>query len=623
MKRYVSVLVCLCLLFAACLPQTVFGAEEEPAKIGNLKPWGNPEVADPDAIRIYWGMDSISAKQEYRISWKKAEENTWNSVDIQEAKQEKDGSKSYLITGLAQNQKYDITVETVLRNEKGEKVYSQPIVLQGYTYVQAPKYEAYSATSDGSYIESVWNVYEKNGILKVYRADKKDGEYVLVGQTDGREDLVHTNFKYTTGKVVFRDETVKPGKTYYYKAESQVSLDDGTVLQAESPKSYQLTSRKKPYGDYKIELLNKKGTYAKTLTWKITADKANYLTNLVKKDVSILAKSSKTGKTSYKKPAKVQWSADGKTWRNMKSTLAIYQGKTVYLRVKLNNKMWIRKDGADVLKLGLRYYYYDRMGRDHWLDLRVDMNNKIKLESANEGDDPGYIDDNHGPGEAENWENIYKMFHSHGVAYEGDLTVKATENGSAVLNWRLCPMAEGYILRYGRTEEEAQKAQPILLPANQFGYEVKDLERGQAYYFIMTEKYRDEETGKLEEDEREYGTTLLPTEGWQMVGRTYHGHLKNDLHGNVHNDDETAVILVWDRCSEAEGYKVYYGTSEEEAKAGVPIVIDEKWTENCVIKNLKKGKTYYFFVSEITKDEKGTLHEDYRPHGKLAITIPA
>ena len=630
MKRSVSLLICFCMLFAMGLPQTqtALAAEDtDTAPTAYLTSWGNPEPAGDSAIRIFWGMDSVTADREYRIAWKKAGEEAWKTVEITGAKQEEDGSKSYCITGLEKNQKYDITVEAILRNEKGEKVYSKPLALQGYTCVQAPKYASYSATSDGSYIESVWNVYEKNGTVKFYRADERNGEYILVGETDGREDLTHTNYKYKTGKIVFRDENVMPGRTYYYKAVSQVKADNGTVMESESSKPSQLTSRKKPYGDYEVKLLNKKGTYAKTLTWKITADDANYLTNFVKKDIRVLAKSSKTGKVSYKKPVKVQWSTDGKHWKNARPLNDIYQGRTIYLRVTLSKKMWIRRDGKDMLQAGIRYYYYDKRGsefiREHSLVLRADMNSRVELESASEEDDPGYTGDDHGPGEAENWEIWYKMFHNHGVAYEGDLTVKATADQSAVLNWRLCPMAEGYLLRYGRTEEEAEKAEPILLPANQTGYEVKGLERGKDYYFSLTEKYRDEETGQVKEEEREYGTAALPAEGWDTVGRTYHGHLRNNLCGNVVEGDATSVILGWDRCSRAEGYKVYYGTSEEAAKSAAPVVIDEKWTENCVIKNLKKGETYYFFLAEITKDENGTLHEDYRLHGKLAVTIPA
>lgn len=625
MRKKISVLLCLLLLFTAIMPQTAFAgisasSGDDRAQNYSLKVCGGPEAASESSIRVYWA-DLDSPSQEYRMSWKRDGESKWNTADVK-AEEGENGLRSYLLTGLAADTQYDITVATISLNAKGEKVCGRALELKGQTYVTTPEYENYSATSDGTYLESVWNVFEKNAVLKVYRADSRDGEYKLVGQEDGREDLAHSNFKDGAGKVIFRDETVEPGKTYYYKAVSEVTLSDGKILRGESSRAYQLTSRLKPYGDYTIRQLNQKGTYARNLTWKITSSPANYKTRFVKKEITLAVRSSKTGKIDYVKPASVQYSYNGRNYYNMKSTLMLKPGKTIYLRLNMKNRTWIRKDGAGYLKAGLRYYYNDKEGSraftEHWLDARFGMNNQVLgLEGRDWGDDPGYES---GAFFGEEWEDAYRVTHGHGVTRQGDLTAMVTEDETVVLAWSLCPLAESYALRYGTSEEAAKNSKPVILSKNQFSYEVKGLENGESYYFLLSERSCDE-TGTEAEELREFGTVVVPADGWSKVGYVYHPHLVPDLTGNVSGED--SVILGWERCSYAAGYKIYYGTSEAEALASTPAVIDQRWIEGYRFEGLKKGETYHFILVEISEDRDGNRQDLLRPHGSLSLTIPA
>lgn len=522
LRRKLSVVLCLMLLFAVAMPQAIFAGDDAPSgeqrvQYYELKVCGGPEAASADSIRVYWA-DLYTASQEYRISWKKAEDTQWKTTDVK-AEEGENGRRSYLLNGLEPEQEYDITVAVLLMNQDGEKVAGKALALKGRTYMTAPTYVSYSAKSDGTYVDSIWNVSEKNAVLKVYRADSKDGEYVLVGEEDGRSDQAHANFKDAGGMVIFRDETVKPGKTYYYKAVSELKLVDGSVMKAESPRAYQLTSRVKPYGTYTVKQLNQKGTYAKSLTWKITSDKANYKTRLVKKEMTLAVRSSKTGTTCLVKPISVQYSYDGKKFYDMKSTLLLNPGKTIYLRIGMENKTWIRKDGQGYLIAGFRYYYNDTNPYTnstftaHFLDARFGMNGKVlridrqaeDTEDCNEDDQSYGFDEEW---EKDYWANAYRIEHSHSVTMNRDLIATVTKEQTVALSWYVCPLAEGYLLRYGETEEAAKAAKPVALPKDQFSYEIRGLESGKPYYFLLSEQSRAKD-GTLTEELRPYGTLLV------------------------------------------------------------------------------------------------------------------
>ena len=285
MKKGIAIAIILVLLLTVMIPQTVFASSYIDAG-GQTQDYklffrGGAEPAATDAINVYWG-DFQTKGQNYLISWKKTEDTKWQQVEIEDPCDQYDKVKSYKIEGLLPNQDYDIKISAILLNEKGEKVYTSPIETVGHTYVTAPAYEAYSCVYSGDYVESIWQVFERNAVLKIYRAESQNGTYKYVGSTDGRETLGRANCKDVQGRVVFRDETALPGKSYYYKAVSEVKLADGTVMESESTRPYNLTSKNKPYGQYTTKLLNQRGTYAKTLTWKLVSDKANYKTVLEK-----------------------------------------------------------------------------------------------------------------------------------------------------------------------------------------------------------------------------------------------------------------------------------------------------------------------------------------------------
>ena len=64
---------------------------------------------------------------------------------------------------------------------------------------------------------------------------------------------------------------------------------------------------------------------------------------------------STSGKAFSTKPVKVQYSYDGKKYTTMNKNLTLQPGKTIYIRIQLKNKLWIRKDGKGFLALANKY----------------------------------------------------------------------------------------------------------------------------------------------------------------------------------------------------------------------------------------------------------------------------
>ena len=489
LPRKISVILCLAVILAVMLPQSAFAIGQVSVEDGNgnyqsygLFAMGGAEPASDASLRVYWG-DFSTTGQGYRIMWSAEGSRQWQSVEIDDPQPASyKNVKSYLITGLAPDQKYDIKISTILKNQRG-KCYTGNVKTQGYTYLTAPKYEPYSCSSTGEYIESIWNVKERNAVLKIYRADSKDGEYRLVSTMDGTENANAEYRKYDKGKIVFRDTDVKPTASYYYKAVSELTMDDGTIVRKESVSACKLTAKNKAYRDVKLSgrLLNQRSAYAKTLTFKLSSGSANYNITLLKSKMAVHSIRSSDGKPYSIRPARIQYSFDGKNYTTLKSAVSLKPGKTIYLRIMLKSKMWLRKDGAGNLEIGTKYRY--KVSKDNAYvnrQLVMTMDNQVEFYDAYEGD--GWDDD---------WDSTYDGFYMGMPSQLGLSAIASADSQSVVLDWRLHVLADEFSVQYGTSEEEAAGSKPVVLSKGQFAYQIDGLMADTQYYFIVTMKYKD------------------------------------------------------------------------------------------------------------------------------------
>ena len=128
------------------------------------------------------------------------------------------------------------------------------------------------------------------------------------------------------------------------------------MLTKESPKACQLSATNKGASSvtFDSQLLNKGGTYSKTMTWKVTSDIANYKLQILRNNMkfqSVRSKgSAQAGKTFTCKIAKVQYSFDGKNYKTLSKSATLKPGESIYLKVTFKNKVYIRKDGIGSLE---------------------------------------------------------------------------------------------------------------------------------------------------------------------------------------------------------------------------------------------------------------------------------
>lgn len=368
MRRIVRMAVCLILLLSLMLPQAAFAAVVDASDPDEGSPaiafWGGSEPTGDTSIKVSW--ISLKAYKGFIVSWKEEgkKSNTGSvtlhepsssfSVTLDEFPDVTAAGYSHEITGLDPKKEYRVVVKGIVReNENGDLVCTFGIGRSGnVTYAAAPEYQ--SRESTGASIESFWKVQSQNSVLKIYRATSKGGSYKLVGTVDGSGSDKEKLQKDANQIVSFKDTDVAPGKTYYYKAKTELKVGE-KVQESAFSRVVTLAAKNKSNPQYAAKLKNRLGTYAKKLTWKITSDAANYKT-VVKKNAKMFSVSA-GGKDFQRKVTNVEYSFNGKKFYKLQKALTIKPGKTVYLRLTLDQKLWIRKDGKGHAYLTSDYYY--------------------------------------------------------------------------------------------------------------------------------------------------------------------------------------------------------------------------------------------------------------------------
>lgn len=372
----------------------------------------------------------------------------------------------------------------------------------GYTYMNTPSFAKGTGLSTKNSISMTWNVYERDAQLQVYRAEAKDGPYKLVTTVSGTKTQEQIMKKYGRYQVDFKDESVEKGKTYYYKAKSILTIADGNresdfsdvyVFEAKNSKEPRLTSK----------LINRRGTYSKKLTWKVTSQKENYDVCIGSgwskgAGASLYSYSSSTGKRVKKAVVRVEYSYDGHKFKTLKkqSQRRLKPGESIYLRVVTKSKVYIRKDGKGFANINIDYVVPDlnygllEVIEDSVDDMNLQLDGKVTINHFDNEDTSG---ERSFP---------YKDFayYQNEKAWSRKLWGYAVDSRTAVVGWYMVPETEKFALRYGKTKEEAMKSKPIILPSYQINYKIDGIEENQAYYFLLTNLKKGESDNTYMED---------------------------------------------------------------------------------------------------------------------------
>lgn len=508
MKKKVAVFLILTVIMTMSLPQMAWADSEDEDNTyqyeSGILPY-SAQMEDETSIRLTW-LGYMSVKGVI-ISWKEA----GSSQEEQSVRIDHPQTKTYVVKNLQPGKKYDFHMTGILTGADGRELLTERWPITGATYLQTPELMNYE--SMGDYITTKWKLAEKYSALKLYRAESKNGSYKQIATVGNPEagdrykvNIVNEYFP-SSGETpcredqhmiaIYKDTDVKPGKTYYYKAQA-AGTTSGKLYTSEESKIEPLCA-KNTVGLFEPKVLNKAHTYTKQIRLKLTSDKGNYKTYL-KKLKSLYSLKSWSNKMTKRAVTKVEYSLNGKKFYPLKNkNVAIEGGKSIYLRISTKTKFWIRKDGkirmhfdvkycrppeggsADGVELEFYcpYYEHDPRGVDTrdkgWIRGRLranDYNRDLWNDPLSKFDQR--IDD--------------RLYLFHGVNLYPE-AAKVSDN-SVLLQWGSvgyrAPVA-GYALRYGTTKESVMpsKEKAVLLPNYQVEYLFDGLEKGKTYYFSV------------------------------------------------------------------------------------------------------------------------------------------
>ncbi len=495
MKKLITLMLAVPLLFSLMMPQTAFAGEstETSTKTNNSYPFdlhvlpSSIEMESETSIRIFWYQDV--PYQALQISWRKADEasNQTQSVRINsptsEELKKQDGKSSYVIEELSPNTAYIFTMQGILTGADGQEIFTKPWNIEGKTSLYTPKLAASSTNS--VYINSYWDVRELNSILKLYRSETENGSYQLIGTFDARDKLDEPdgpNRQFSRFSCSDCLDRGNANKTYYYKAQAEITKNGNTYRSAMS----EPVALKTKYSDgaYTVKLLNSKNTANKQLILKLTSNEANYNTYL--NNYKTLYRGSK--KRAIKK---VEYSKDGKKYYTLKNKKVLLKpGKSIYLRITTKST-YSAKDYKEIgrMLLSVKYHGDNRTlivyGRGGSMKETMDMV-KLSTFSPNDADPSAFT-------------SAFSSFYGN---YDVRMKGKVQKDGTFLISWRPIKNTESYAVRFGTTKSSVMYdgADPLIIPKNQVQTAFKNLDKNKTYYFSVIPCENADGTGAYDGD---------------------------------------------------------------------------------------------------------------------------
>lgn len=489
MKKLITLMLAISLLFSLMMPQTAFAGEstETSTETNDSYPFDlhvlptSIEMESETSIRIFWYQDV--PYQALQISWRKADDasNQTQSVRIDSPTTEELKKQgwyvpfSYVIENLSPDTSYVITMQGILTGADGQEIFTKPWKIEGSTYVQTPQYV--TCWNSKNRIHTFWDCRERNAVLKLYRSDTLNGSYELVHTFDAKDKLdegedrpfrQYSRFSPDDPYDNFFDSE-DVNKTFYYKAQAEITKNGKTYSSAMSEPVAQKT--KNTIGQYTVKRL--KSNSAKQLNLKLTSDTANYNTYLKK----FGALKYKHDKRAVKK---VEYSRDGKKYYTLKNKKVLLKpGESLYLRIT-TKKPYPAKNYIKYGYISLNVKYNAEASRTlhlssrrGYLDERVEEK-KISVFtkfSPNDADPTAF-----------NSACMARSFYS-----DARMKGSVQKDGTFLISWTPTNKTESYAVRFGTTKSSVMYngTEPLIIPKNQVQTAFKDLDKNKTYYFSV------------------------------------------------------------------------------------------------------------------------------------------
>lgn len=513
MKKKAALFIMMILTITIAVPQGVWADSGDKGNTYQFQTGVLPysaQMEDNTSVRVTW--KSYTACKGFILSWEKASGNQKEDfVRIDDPKAE-----TYVVKNLEAGQKYHFQIVGILTGADGKDLLTEPWSITGTTYLQVP--ELMNWESMGSFIRTKWKLAESYSAIKLYRADSEQGTYKLIatlGNPSGEsppqnnKDGQESNAERGPWRedqhmaVTYKDTDVEAGRTYYYKAQA-VGTVCGKQYTSKATSAEPLEAKNFEASFYS-KLMNKKGTYTKQFTMRITSDKGNYKTYFNKLK-SLDAISSSTGSNVKQAFTKVEYSMDGKKFYDLKGQEAsIDGGETIYIRITTKTNFWLRKDGRAELHFDVKYCRPKEGGAVDGADLRftaLEPRPGWQPEWDAVGEISGKVNDYYN----DHWDyppsELDRLLNDSGYLFgEPNPQAEKVSNTSVMLSWKSVDHAESYVVRYGRTKKSVapQQGNPIIVPKYQVQCLIDGLKKGKTYYFSVISSGNAEGTDEFDE----------------------------------------------------------------------------------------------------------------------------
>lgn len=503
MKRRIALFLSMIMILMMAIPQIAAADSKTEDHVYKFQTGILPysaQMEDEASVRVTW--HNFTSCKGYVLSWKKAgSEQKAQSIRIDDPK-----TSTYVVNGLEAKTDYEFSIKGILTAADGNDLFTEPWTIEGSTYIRIPKYTG--SRSDGTSIESYWQVKEMYSNLKIYRAESKDGPYDLVGTLkDGGDfddgDAINEAHAAQYVRFMFNNQklyncAVEPGKTYYYKAQAEGTVN-GKTYSSEMSEVVALDAKNEE-GRFVTTLLNKKNAYTKQIKIKLTSDEGNYTTYLK----SLKSLTYDNGKKSQKRiVTKAEYSRGGKKYYTLKNkNISLKAGESIYLRITTKNRFWISKSlKQGAMDLNVKYDRPKPADKADNALLHISIfDSHYKNYTGVGGTIAGYEQENPSPVTDPFYKAVYGTYDS------ADLKAEKKSDTSVLLSWKSVgsstQQVESYEIRYGTSKNDLdiKEGKPIVVPKYQVEYLLDGLEKGKTYYFIVRPSATPDGSDQYEEE---------------------------------------------------------------------------------------------------------------------------
>lgn len=555
------------------------------------------EAKSGKKVALTW--KKVSQAEGYLIYRKDSEDGKYNQI----GKVTSGKTLTYTDTVKSNNKTYTYKIQAYNTNNGKQGVGAYSSTKSAKTLAKA---KITGITSSNEEVLKIsWNKVSGAKGYIISRSTKKDSGYSEIDTVSGEKTTSYT------------DDTVKAGKTYYYKVEA-----------------YNVNSGTKGYGGASDAVAGKTAkrtkitsivsTNEKTLTikWnKITGAYGYRIKRSTDEDGTYkVVKTIKSGNTTSYKDTSVK---AGKTYYYTVETMVktgdniCYSGDSASMEGRTAKKAKIKyavSNGSNQIEVNwgaVRGAYGYRIKRS------TSKNGTYKVVATLKGKNNTTYQDKklktaktyYYKVETINKVNGKKGYSGNSAAVSAKTlkttsitAVKATGSTSVRLEWKAVDGASGYQIYRSTSKDSGYKKVGQVKGKNTKKYEDKTLEAGKTYYYqVRAYKSNSAKNGVASFSKAQKAWTI-----------------KQVVFSQITSDSKNQVTLGWKKVSKAQGYDIY---RSDESNSGFEKIasISSGSTLTYTDKGVKSGNTYYYKIAATYKIKGSAGRGSYSKVTEVAV----